>query len=139
MDVQDWLQNCIDEMKEVSRTAAHDQEGLEERARAYSFGTAGWLQTAGSPPDRDDTDPRSVLAHDCALIPVKIYRAVSGVDDGSAKIALVAIDRSRGAWLEVVARRLAAVGDVELFVSELGFLAGEIERMFPHARAFATE
>jgi hypothetical protein len=140
--LQKWLQDCIDEMNQVSRDRTIET-AIEQRARAYSFGTAGWLQTAGSSPERDDADPRTVLAHCCALIPVKIYRALMGLApterDGTAKVALLAIDRSRAAWIEVVERGLATVGAVEPFVAELGCLAGEFERVFPNARGSITE
>ena len=115
--LQKWLQDCIDEMNEISREMTSDE--------------------------RDDADPRTVLAHCCALIPVKIYRALMGLApterDGTAKVALLAIDRSRAAWIEVVERGLATVGAVEPFVAELGCLAGEFERVFPNARGSITE
>jgi hypothetical protein len=133
----------------VREGIAPEHESIDQRARAYSFGTAGWLQQAGSPGDRDYADPRSVLAHDCALIPAKIYRALNGWlltqgerehwpadHDGSAKVALLSIDRSRVAWIATAERGLARTTEVEPFVSELGVLADEVERVFPHARAF---
>jgi hypothetical protein len=157
-----WLQDCIDEMNEAAREMtiddarqlvregiAPEHEGIDRRARAYSFGTAGWLQRVDMPGDRDYADPRSVLAHDCALIPAKVYRALNGWllsqddpadcpadHDGSAKVALLSIDRSRGAWITTAERGLAPTTEVEPFVSELGVLADELERLFPKARAF---
>jgi hypothetical protein len=102
-----------------------------------------------SPGDRDYADPRSVLAHDCALIPTRVYRALSGwllsreePEDGpadhagSAKVALLSIDRSRTAWIATTEHGLAPTTEVEPFVSELGVLADELERLFPQARAF---
>jgi hypothetical protein len=133
----------------VREGVAPEHEIIDQRARAYSFGTAGWLQKMESPGDRAYADPRSVLAHDCALIPTKVYRALSewllsrsepedgsADHDGSAKVALLSIDRSRTAWIATAERGLAPTTEVEPFVSELGVLADELERLFPQARAF---
>jgi hypothetical protein len=157
-----WLQDCIDDMNEAARELTVDEarqlvpegvapehEAIDRRARAYSFGVAGWLQKVETPGDRDYDDPRSVLAHDCALIPAKVYRALNGWllarhepydwppdHDGSAKVALLSIDRSRAAWITTAERGLAPTTEVEPFVSELGVLSDELEHLFPQARAF---
>jgi len=162
-----WLQECIDEMNEAAAEIAKldvsqdevrqriydyvspEHRTIEQRARAYSLATAGWLQTVDLPAERDHADPRSVLWHDCAFIPAKIYRALGGLrmwredphdwpadHDGSAKVALISIDRSRVAWIAVAERGIASTADVEPFVSELGVLGDELERVFPKARAF---
>jgi len=128
-----WLQDCIDEMNEaVQKGIAGEHERIGERARAYSIATAGWLQKAGTPGHRDSGDPRTTLAHDCALIPAKIYRALN---DGFTQVALLSIDRSRAAWVRTITRGLAQRAEVEPFVSELGVLAAELERAFPGVRA----
>jgi len=128
-----WLQDCIDEMNDaVQKGIAGEHERIGERARAYSIATAGWLQKAGTPGHRDSGDPRTTLAHDCALIPAKIYRALN---DGFTQVALLSIDRSRAAWVRTITRGLAQRAEVEPFVSELGVLAAELERAFPGVRA----
>jgi hypothetical protein len=162
-----WLQECIDELNEAAREVssrdvteaevrqeiydriAPEHRSIELRARAYSFGTAGWLQKVGPPGERDLRDPRSALWHDCALIPAKIYRALTGLrqwrddpddepadHDGSAKVALLSIDRSRAAWTAAAEAGLAPVVEIEPFVVELGVLTDELERLFPRARRF---
>jgi hypothetical protein len=130
MEVPKSLQDCIDEMGRMARQMTYDH-AIDQLARAYSFGTAGWLQTAGAPAVRDEADPRAVLAYYSALIPVKVCSALAGLESGT--MALLAIDRSRAAWIEIVDRGLASVGDVQPFVSELSVLSAEIERAFPAA------
>jgi hypothetical protein len=162
-----WFLECIEELNEAAKDVADrpmthqdfrqqllenvapEHRSIEQRARAYSFGTAGWLQKVELPGERDHADPRSVLWHDCAFIPAKVYRALSGLlmsrdepddgqadHDGSAKVALISIDRSRVAWIAVAERGLASTTEVEPFVAELGVLGDELERVFPKARAF---
>jgi hypothetical protein len=56
--------------------------------------------------------------------------------DGSAKVALVGLDRSHAAWLELVERKLATMTDVTPFVTDIVLLIDAIERVFPDARGF---
>jgi hypothetical protein len=71
-----WFLEFIDELNEAAKDLADkdleelelcvapEHEIIQQRARAYSFGTAGWLQKVEQPGDRDHADPRSILAHD---------------------------------------------------------------------------
>jgi hypothetical protein len=56
--------------------------------------------------------------------------------DGSAKVALIAIERSRAAWITLAELGLAPVVDLERFVSDLSRLADDLDRVFPNARTF---
>jgi hypothetical protein len=157
-----WLRECIEEMNEAAAGPATAEDlaqllpkvppehhGVEDRARGYSFGVANWLQTIAAPPDRDYVDPRAVVAHDFAFIPAKIYRALTGLrfsredpedwpadHDGSAKVALLSIERSRAAWIDMAERGLAPIAIAARFVSDLSRLADDLDRIFPNARAF---
>jgi hypothetical protein len=91
----------------------------------------------------------AVVSHDPAFIGAKLHRAETGRDDGrnskwdddpiqndwngSAKIALIALERSEAAW-----RTLASNGDEA--AETLAARAGELRRLtieeFPHAMAF---
>jgi hypothetical protein len=57
--------------------------------------------------------------------------------DGSAKIALIAMDRSIGAWSGLRTTLAGADGDeiLDLLV-QLAAIGRETEKLFPHARAF---
>lgn len=106
-----------------------EHEPIGQRARAYSFATAGWLQRAWASGRRDDSDPRAVLAHHCAMIPPKVYRALNVDHGGSAKMALVSIDRSRVAWVTAALRGLALTTEVQPFLSDLNALADELAKL----------
>jgi hypothetical protein len=57
-------------------------------------------------------------------------------EDGSAKVALLALDRSMDAWCAVAARYPDGAPSVSLIVDWLVRLRTQLEARFPHARAF---
>ena len=81
---------------------------------------------------------------------VKLLRAVRGDlkedyelsdefakdSDGSAKVALIGIDRSIGAWGELRACFVAYEGEIRDILVHLEGLQREVEKTFPAARAF---
>lgn len=81
------------------------------------------------------------------FISAKIHRAVTGLEDedeeqiqndsnGSAKIAMIAVERSLGAW-EVLRRQLPEKGEEILELQRrLQHLRAEINRLFPHWAKF---
>jgi hypothetical protein len=92
-----------------------------------------------------------IVEWDSHLIGAKLHRALSGRDrhqadegfdddpvqndwNGSAKVALISLDRSEAAWL-VIAQ---ATGDVHAadLATAMADLRGEVERAFPFARLF---
>ena len=140
--VPEWLQECIDDVSDLSRQLKTG-DGVDQRARAYSFDAASWLQKAETPGERDDADLRAVLAHDCAVIPASVCRALAGLHgprderrdpDEGAKLALICIDRSRAAWLAAVRRGLASASEAALFVTELNALRDELKLLFPQTQ-----
>jgi hypothetical protein len=128
-----------------------------ERLRPELTNTAAELQTqarlgAGHPEETaaDISDGLEVVQWYLFFIDVKLQRAVaSRVDrvrdgddgfpsdaDGSAKIALVAIDRSIGAWAQL-RRHFDREEDAMLdLLVQLERLRRAVEREFPSARAF---
>jgi hypothetical protein len=156
-----WLQELIDEVNEAAREPISPEEmeqllpkvapqhaEIEARARAYCFSTAGWLEARAGSSTRDPADPRAVIGWFCTFIPPKVYRALTGLTtgwwephwpadyDGSAKAALLGIERSHAAWLAIVERGLASMTDAAPFVADLVWLGEALERVFPNARAF---
>jgi hypothetical protein len=108
-----------------------------------------WLQRGAVDSIDDPSDPRSIVAWFHTVIPAKVVRALKGLAsdepelrewpadyDGSAKVALIGIDRSHAAWLEIVDRGLAVRGEVEAFVADLVSMRVALEEVFPNARAF---
>jgi hypothetical protein len=131
----------------------HIDDPLERRGREYAMETARFLMSvaptlpmpkggAGGTPA-----PMEVVLWYHALIAVKIYRALASaamsrqgkpglVDDaqGSAKVALIAIDRSRKALRQLKSKLHDA--RIDRLLGRLERLGAEMERRFPDARAF---
>jgi hypothetical protein len=129
---------------------AADHEPLCEHARVYFDWVYAWLRTHDAFADVSDPgDPCAVVSWFYSLVYVKVQRAVRGLaeddpaerdgladHDGSAKIALLAVERSQDAWLQLIERGAATWNEAEPFIRQLLWLRDEIERVFPAARAF---
>jgi hypothetical protein len=129
---------------------AEEHEPLEDRARGYGLAACQLMRALGHDGIHTPSDSRAIVQWDSHLIPAKVHRALTGIDliddddddgfprdcDGSAKVALIAIDRSEAAWQEM-ARVGHVAHDVAMpFVESLAWLRDELERVFPNARAF---
>jgi hypothetical protein len=122
-----------------------EHQPIERRAIAYSTRTSRWLDAPDGRIDR--SSPRQVIAWFHILIPAKVNRALTvwpdadqeltGSDsDGSAKVALLGIERSHAAWLELVERGDAPMSEVAAFIADLVWLGEALERVRPGAREF---
>lgn len=157
-----WMQELLEEMNEAASesmsaeelerarpTLAPEHESIRARAQAYGEQVYLWLRARGFSFIHDPGDPRAVIGWFHTLIPAKIVRALTGLErdipeqrdwpadhDGSAKVALLGIERSHLAWLQLVDRGLASSAEVEQCVADLVWLGEQIERVFPDARAF---
>jgi hypothetical protein len=138
-----WMQELMDEMNEAASAPVADMEhpGLRPRVspdhesiRSHEYGIRirAWLKDRGFPLIRDPADPRAVTAWSHTLVPAKVFRALAGLardipeerdgppdHDGSAKVALLGLDRSHVAWLQLVDRGLASRADVEPLVTDV--------------------
>jgi hypothetical protein len=155
--------------EKAERDARLDAASIMQTARAYTVLAARWLRAqsaalkeqacrgrSGPALQRESADPAQLLQAlevvewDCLLIPVKLRRALHGLDEiargdlddafvrddtnGTAKLSLLCIDRSEAAW-----RVIAEWSDNEfaaIFAEQLAQLRTEIEDTFPRARAF---
>jgi hypothetical protein len=156
-----WMQALIDEMNEASAQAiaaglvppqrpplASDHEAIRLRASGYCERVHAWLRARGFYSVADPRDPRAVITWFHTLIPAKVLRALHGLaeadeapggpadHDGSAKVALLAIERSHGAWLQIVERGLGTTTEVDPFIADLVWLGESLERAFPGALCF---
>jgi hypothetical protein len=137
-----------EELDELMPKVRPEHAAIEARARRYGFRAHDWLEAHGFRGIADNADSRAVIEWFAFYVAPKVYRALTGLSsrwpscdgppdsDGSAKAALLAIDRSHAAWLALVERNLAAMSDVAPFVEDLVWLGEELERVFPSARAF---
>ena len=157
-----WMQELIDEMNKVASEPISDEqlerlkpkmspdhEPIAERATAYGHRVHQWLEARGFQSVCAPADPRSVISWFQFSIAVKTRRALTGLaeddpeerdwpadHDGSAKVALLGIERSHAAWLHLVETRVSSAEEVEPFIADLVWLTDELDRVFPEARAF---
>jgi hypothetical protein len=159
----------------AERDARLDCTSIMQTARAYTVLAARWLRSqsaplkaearsapalrqgsgpalrGGSPDPAQLLEALEIVEWDCLLIPVKLRRALHGLDEvargedldddfvrddanGTAKLSLLCIDRSETAW-----RVIAEWSDNEfaaIFAEQLAQLRTEIEAVFPNARCF---
>jgi len=154
-----WLDELLREMDQAllepkdddapaERSLPLQHLAIEHRAREYGLRVYAWLRQRESHSD-DPTDPHAVIEWFHMLIAVKTHRALHGLADdqpedrdwpadydGSAKVALLGIDRSHLAWLELIERQAASEAEAAPFISDLVWLGEALERVFPNARAF---
>ncbi len=157
-----WMEEMIREMNETATTVAvgeHDEPSrrasppqehlaIEARAKDYCFRAHRWLRTRAYAA-LDPGDPCAVIGWFETMIPAKVHRAIRGLaearpeeldwpvdHDGSAKVALLGIERSHAAWLELVERGMARQSEIAPFIADLLWLSDALERVFPKARAF---
>jgi hypothetical protein len=135
------------------KTAQKVLEALPEELRATEEALNTQVRLgAGNPRGTaaEITDALDVVQWYLFFIDVKLQRAISGrVDeriegldgfqsdaDGSAKIALIAIDRSLGAWARLRGHLEAHADAILNLLVRLERLRRAVEREFPRARAF---
>ena len=109
---------------------------------------SNWL---GDHDDHSVRDAFEIASWDCHLIAAKLHRALSGRDaaehdgfteddpiqndwNGSAKVALISLDRSIVAWNKIAAT--TADADAAAIAERMQALRMDVERAFPKARRF---
>jgi hypothetical protein len=136
-----------EEWERLKPRIATAHEPIEARARSYFTRAHAWLRRQDNRPLHNPGDPRAIINWFDSLIPAKVHRALTGLaegwdfdsppdHDGSAKVALIGIDRSHEACLDAIECKLASVQEMRPLIEDLEWLRGELERVFPHARAF---
>jgi hypothetical protein len=154
-----WMKELIQELNDATNDPTLDKNEeprrpppghllIEARADDYFTRAHAWLRALAFPLN-DVTDPRAVINWFHLQIVVKVHRAIRGLaeddsidrdwpadHDGSAKVALLGIERSHAAWLDAIERGLVTRSDAEPFIADLVWLGDALERVFPNARAF---
>jgi len=117
-------------------------------SRAYCDHTWAALESEERNKPRPNDDPYSIILWFAPLIASKTYRALSGLHEfdgereyppdheGSAKVALIGIDRSMAAWLDARSIGRIPADDAARFIEELCRLSSELEELIPKAREF---
>jgi hypothetical protein len=162
--VPDWLADLENIEMTPDQQPAFDRQERERKtriagtsimniARTYSMLSHRWYMTRGehlmTRADPVLTEALEIAGRDALLISAKLYRALSGRDrlsddeddhpiqndwNGSAKVALISLERSEAAWRTIA----IAVTDTlpTAFADQLRNLRREVEAAFPHARSF---
>ncbi|MFH1980218.1 MAG: hypothetical protein ABIL58_00080 [Pseudomonadota bacterium] len=129
---------------------AHSQllAGLQD---GHGAGSASYLQpVSNAPAAASAADFIDIILWYHTLIVAKLHRAVlpdplESIEDmedlprdadGSAKVALIAIDRSLAAWIGLNALFPQVKPEIEGFVAHLGKLRRSVQWAFPNARTF---
>jgi hypothetical protein len=155
-----WMQELIEELNEASRNPPSEEEWkrirprvpaehkpIDARARRYRERTFQWFGATETTSSTVPQDARDVIAWFHTLIAAKVHRALTkspDIDveddefdnDGSAKVALLGIDESHAAWIELVERGAVTASDADGFIADLVWLGEALERARPKARAF---
>jgi hypothetical protein len=125
-------------------------------AEAYMHQTMAWLRShagaleSGSASDENLADAVAIVRWYHTFVCAKLARAIGQIEDeedagdpdamadanGSAKVALMGVDRSLAAWARVRAALPAEGDEIIDLLLELDRLRRRVERTFPHARAF---
>lgn len=151
-DYEEPTQKELDEIgRELDeRDARTRRHPLAESSHDYSVAAHRWLDAAPRP-GIAGTEARAVVQWDMFLIHVKIVRALNGRDEypagapfersavqsdwnGSAKVALISIERSERAWREIA----AALHDeaATVLADSLATLRSAMSAEFPRAMEF---
>lgn len=136
-----------EELEPMEPGIAPEHLPIRDRGYAYAARAHRWLRVQNR--GRSDTDDAcDVIDWFAIFIAAKISRSLqtwpgydfSSVRDGdsagSAKIALIAIERSHAAWLTLVEREFVTASEADSFIADLVWLGDALERARPHARAF---
>jgi hypothetical protein len=133
----------------VERPLPPEHVAIQDRGHGYRGRVDLWLHGRGFPPRNDPADPQAVVLWFHTLIPARIDRALRGLAgdrpedrdwppdyDGTAKVALIGIEQSHAAWLDLVRRGVVTDADAARFIADLVWLGQSLERVFPSARTF---
>jgi hypothetical protein len=156
-----WLQELIENANQAADEPLSDErlancrprvlpehKSIHERAFDYCMSVHEWLEERKAHTRDDPKDPVSVIAWFASLNSSKILRALTGLadedgtrdrlpdHDGSAKVAMLGIERSRAAWLQLVADGRMTASAAAAPIANLAWLGEQLERVFPNARSF---
>ena len=157
-----WMRELIEEINDACKDPPSHEEwerirprvpaehaAIDARARDYAIRTYRWLTESDSGLANRSDSPSDVISRFHFFIAAKINRALTvwpeedpkecampSDSDGSAKIALLAIERSHAAWFELVDRAIVPAREADPFIADLVWLGEALERVRPNARAF---
>ena len=119
---------------------------LEIRAQDFVDDLRRWFKHRDVT-EPNATEPMQVLQHFRMFVAAKIHRALQGLAEeeplapgsdayGSAKAALLGLERMRDAWAQLITADVVAAAEAAPFLRTIAWLTGELDRLMPEARAF---
>lgn len=153
-----WLEELIDEMNRpptdagcaavVLPSVRPEHQSIGARSQAYCLAILHWMRGREDVRHARPDDPLAIISWFASLNAAKIHRALIGLaaDDGerdyppdyegSAKVAIIGVERSLAAWRQLVASGVMSGEHAEPFLTELSWLLKRLDEVFPMARAF---
>ena len=128
-----------------------DNHPLVLASKKYAHAAADWFREFDGAEEKERNTPREVIQWYQYQISVKTIRALSGQieesndaetsespkdSDGSAKVALIGIDRSLAAWRLMQLAATELEGSIIPLILQLAHLRNRIESQFPEARQY---
>jgi hypothetical protein len=140
---------------DLERPLPPEHLAIEARSRQYRAAVHAWLapqrvqqaRPTGTQ-DHPPFGPVDVIAWFHTLLSAKVHRALSGLAEadpldtldrdhvGSAKVALLGIDESHAAFLQLLESGRITQAEADPFIADLVWLGEALEQVFPAARAF---
>lgn len=142
------IQRRVDRNPEEYRPPDLKFEHLELEIRSQDFADDLWRWLKDHDiSEPDAAGPMEDLHHFWCFVPTKIHRALEGLAEdeplefdsdahGSAKAALLGLERMRRAWDQLIAEQFVTGEDVAPLLNTTAWLIEEIDRLIPQARAF---
>jgi hypothetical protein len=155
-----WMEELIEEMNEAASRPLTEEElrdaqpkflpghaAVRERAMTYCLAIHHWLRGHNTE-HHQPTDPIAVIEWFATLIVGKVHRALTGLaefdgdrdfppdHEGSAKVAIIGVERSLAAWHQLVAAGAITQEQARPFVDELEWLLRRLDEAIPLARGF---
>jgi hypothetical protein len=145
-----------DETRHPRKKQLVDNHPLTKAGKKYANTASDWFRELDQTIDSENSerleDAREVIQWYQYQIAVKTMRALSGRreefeeapelaelpkdSDGSAKVALIGIDRSIAAWRLMQLSLPERAGSIVLLILQLERLRQRLEKSFPDARSF---
>lgn len=137
-----------EELAALTPRMARPHDPLVDRANWYATAVHDWLESIDRRSRENPADPIAVIAWFAPLNASKIRRALTGLADfdgdrefppdheGSAKVALIGIERSLAAWQQLVAAGRVAADVAQPRLLDLEWLRQRLDAAIPLARGF---
>jgi hypothetical protein len=146
-----WLEEILAGIDETKLEEVPEPQPLPARMMRVVAASHAYCERVWTAVDRDirpNDDPYSIIQWYSHFIPAKVHRALRGLHEfdgcrdyppdheGSAKVALIAIDHSMQAWVDAQSIGRVSSEVAVPFVEALHQISVDLEELIPRAREF---